>query len=157
VKEVTAEDREWTEKTVNFFRRDEVFGNEYMDNIRVLMKQDIIKKDHIALISSAVITAQRELAPKIESKESDFVGEVKSRLKDLSLLLEKIIYLGSGSFGPTYLHLLKDADGNAFSWITGNKVEVAEGTMLKIDATVKDHKIYKGTKQTVLTRAKLKV
>jgi hypothetical protein len=156
VKEVTKEDRDWAEKTTNFFRRDTSFGNEYMDNIRVLMKQDIIKKDHIALISSAVITAQRELAPKAEVKESNFVGEVKGRLKDVSLLLEKIIYLGSGSFGPAYLHLLKDADGNAFSWITGNKVQKAEGTTLTVDATVKEHKVYKGTKQTVLTRAKVK-
>jgi hypothetical protein len=156
VKEVTKEDRNWAEKTVNFFRRDTSFGNEYMDNIRVLVKQDIIKKDHIALISSAVITAQRELAPKVEVKESDFVGEVKGRLKDISLLLEKIIFLGAGSFGPTYLHLLKDTDGNAFSWITGNKVQEAEGTILTVDATVKEHKVYKGTKQTVLTRAKIK-
>lgn len=156
VKEVTKEDRDWAEKTVNFFRRDTSFGNEYMDNIRVLMKQDIIKKDHIALISSAVITTQRELAPKTEVKESSFVGEVKGRLKDISLLLEKIIFLGSGSFGPTYLHLLKDANGNAFSWITGNKVQEAEGSTLTVDATVKEHKIYKGTKQTVLTRAKVK-
>jgi hypothetical protein len=149
-------DREWAQKTVEFFRRDTSFGNEYMDNIRVLTKQDIVKKEHVALISSAVITAQRELAPKAEVKESNFVGEVKGRLKDVSLLLEKIIYLGSGSFGPSYLHLLKDADGNAFSWITGNKAEVAEGTNVKVDATVKEHKIYKGTKQTVLTRAKVK-
>jgi hypothetical protein len=156
VKEITKEDRDWAEKTVNFFRCDDSFDNEYMDNIRVLMKQDIIKKNHIALISSAVITAQRELAPKAEVKESNFVGEVKSRLKDVSLLLEKIIYLGSGSFGPSYLHLMKDADGNAFSWITGNKVQKAEGTTLTVDATVKEHKVYKGTKQTVLTRTKVK-
>jgi hypothetical protein len=154
--EATEVDREWVEKTIGFFRRDNSFGNEYMDNIRVLVKQDIIKKEHVALISSAVITAQRELAPKAETKESNFVGEVKGRLKDISLLLEKIIFLGSGSFGPSYLHLLKDANGNAFSWITGNKVEVAEGTNITVDATVKDHKIYKGTKQTVLTRAKVK-
>jgi len=154
--DVTAEDRDWAKKTVEFFRRDGLFGNEYMDNIRVLTKQDIVKKEHVALISSAVITAQRELAPKAATKESNFVGEVKGRLKDVSLLLEKIIYLGSGSFGPSYLHLLKDADGNAFSWITGNKVEAAEGTKLTVDATVKDHKVYKGTKQTVLTRAKVK-
>jgi hypothetical protein len=154
--EPTEVDREWAEKTIGFFRRDTSFGNEYMDNIRVLTKQDIIKKEHVALISSAVITAQRELAPKAVTKESNFVGEVKGRLKEVSLLLEKIIYLGSGSFGPSYLHLLKDADGNAFSWITGNKVEVAEGTNIKVDATVKEHKIYKGTKQTVLTRAKVK-
>ena len=149
-------DREWAEKTIGFFRRDTSFGNDYMDNIRVLMKQDIIKKEHVSLISSAVITAQRELAPKAEVKESNFVGEVKGRLKDISLLLERIIYLGSGSFGPSYLHLLKDSNGNAFSWITGNKVEAAEGTEIKVDATVKDHKLYKGTKQTVLTRAKVK-
>jgi hypothetical protein len=150
-------DKEWADKTVAFFRSEETFGNDYMDNIRVIMKQDFIKKEYVNLIASSVITAQRQLAPKVEVKESNFVGEVKSRLKGLDLMIEKIIYLGFGSFGPSYLHLMKDNSGNVFSWITTNKLEVAEGEVVKLDATIKQHKLYNGTKQTVLTRAKMVV
>lgn len=147
-------DKEWTEKTIQFFRGQEDFGNDYMDNLRVIMKQDIIKKQHVNLIASAVITAQRQLAPKPKIKESNFVGEVKTRLRGLELMLEKIIYLGYSSFGESYLHLMKDSDGNVFSWITGKKLQKAEGELIRVDGTVKQHKLYNGVKQTVLTRAK---
>lgn len=149
-------DREWALKTKEYFRAAAEFDNQYMENIRVLMKQDLVKKEHVALIASSVITVQRVLSPKEETKESNFIGSEKERLKGLELALEKIIFLGHGSFGPSYLHLMKDTGGNVFSWITGTKVEVAEGSNLKLDATVKQHKLYNGTKQTVLTRAKVK-
>jgi hypothetical protein len=149
-------DTEVATKTLNYFRFSPAFDNQYMENIRVLMKQDLVKREHVALIASSIIAAERVLAPKEETKESNFVGVEKERLKGLDLALEKVIFLGHGSFGPSYLHLMKDACGNVFSWITGNKVEVAEGSNIKLDATVKQHKLYNGTKQTVLTRAKLK-
>lgn len=69
-------------------------------------------------------------------------------------MLEKIIYLGYSSFGESYLHLMKDSDGNVFSWITGKKLQKAEGELIRVDGTVKQHKLYNGVKQTVLTRAK---
>jgi ribosomal protein L36 len=117
--ETTSADKEWASKTIQFFRVDKHFGNDYMDNIRVLMKQDLVKIDHIPLIASSVITAQRALAPKTEVAESNFVGKEKDRIRNLDLMIEKVIYLGQ-----------------------------------RIDATVKQHKLYNGVKQTVLTRAK---
>jgi hypothetical protein len=152
--ETNEEDEQWVHKTIEFFRSKTSFGNDYMDNIRVIMKQDIVKHNHIALIASSVITAQRELAPKTIATESNFVGKEKERIRGLDLLLEKIIYLGHGPFGSSFLHLLKDANGNKFSWITTNKLELPEGSNVKLDATVKQHKVYNGVKQTVLTRAK---
>ena len=152
--ETTQADKEWAAKTIEFFRSQDFFGNDYLDNLRVVLKQDIIKQQHVNLAASAVITTQRQLAPKVEEKESNFVGDIKQRLRGLDLSLDKVIYLGSGSFGPSYLHLMKDIEGNVFSWITGNKLEVAEGTRIKLDATVKQHKLYNSVKQTVLTRAK---
>lgn len=153
--ETTDEDRAWATKTIEMFRVTEPFGNDYMDNIRVLMKQDILHKRHIALVSSAVITAQRKLAEKEQTRESNFVGDIKQRLKSLELSLDRIIPLGSGMFGPSYLHLFKDSDDNVFSWITGNKIQSAEGSTVVVDATVKQHRVYNGVNQTVLTRAKV--
>lgn len=157
--EIEAEDVVWGENTIEFFRATSYFGNEYMDNVRVVMKQDIVKNDHIALVVSGVSTVQREFAKakanKDSAAQSDFVGQVKERIKGLELILEKVIFLGYGSFGANYLHLMKDECGNVFSWITGNKMGVDEGSNIKIDASVKEHKVYNGVKQTVLTRAKV--
>lgn len=154
--EITQEDRNWADKTVEFFRSADTFKNDYMNNLRVLMKQDIVKVDHVNLIASAVLAAQRELIPKSDdAKESNYVGEEKQRLKGLDLLLEKIIFLGPNTWGPSFLHLFKDENGNVFSWITSSKLEVAEGTLVKLDASVKQHKSYNGVKQTVLTRTKV--
>lgn len=155
--EVKDEDKAWAQKTIEVFRSQHSFNNDYMNNLRVVLKQDIIKTQHINLAASAVVAAQRQLAPKVEVKESKFVGEVKTRLKGLELAIEKIIYLGSGPFGPSYLHLMKDQQGNIFSWVTSNKIEKAEGENVTLDATVKDHKLYNQTKQTVLTRAKVMI
>lgn len=157
--EIEDEDKVWAEKTIEFFRATSYFGNEYMDNVRVVMKQDIVKNDHVALVVSAVSTVQRQMAKEKANKDnaakSDFVGQVKERIKGLELILEKVIFLGYGSFGANYLHLMKDEAGNVFSWITGNKMDVDEGSNIKIDASVKEHKVYNGVKQTVLTRAKV--
>jgi hypothetical protein len=128
--EIENEDTIWADKTAEFFRAKSFFGNEYMDNVRVVMKQDIVKNDHLALVVSAVSVVQREFAKEKANKDnaaqSDFVGQIKERIKGLELVLEKIIFLGYGSFGSTYLHLMKDETGNVFSWITGNKMEVDE-------------------------------
>ena len=153
--EVNDEDRNWAAKTIEFFRREESFSNDYMENIRVLMKDDLVRDRHMGLIASSVITTQRELAEKVEEKESNYVGNVKDRLRGLDLILERIVFLGHGSFGPAYLHLMKDDNCNAFSWITGSKIEEADGTRIKVDASVKGHKLYKEKKQTVLTRVKV--
>jgi hypothetical protein len=154
------EDIRWAEKTIEYFRVAESFGSEYLDNIRVLMNEDIVRKQHVAILASSVLAAQRALATeernKKVAKSSDFVGKIKERLKGLELTLSKIIYLGSGYYGPSFLHLMEDADGNVFSWITANKIEEAEGAKITLDASVKAHKLYKDVKQTVLTRAKVK-
>lgn len=154
------EDLEWVEKTKNFFRSQENFGNTYLDNIRVLMKEDIADPKHVALLASSVFTSQRELVKKEEIEEqaskSEFVGEVKERLRGLELTLTRIVNFGMGQFGYTYLHVMEDNSDNVFSWITGNKIEEPEGTKLTLDGTVKQHKLYNDVKQTVLTRAKLK-
>jgi hypothetical protein len=154
----TEDDISWAKKTIEFFRSAESFKSDYLNNIRVLVKDDAVRREHVALVSSGVLAVQRELAARVAAAteaESNFVGSVKERLKSLELRLEKIIYLGAGTWGSSYLHLFKDATGNLFSWITTEKLHDAPGTNMKVDATVKEHKIYNGKKQTVLTRVKV--
>jgi hypothetical protein len=155
----TINDDPWVTNAIEFFRSSNDFDNNYMNNLRVLLSQDIIQEKHIGLVSSSITAAQREITrrntPKKEILESNFVGEVKQRLRGLEVILEKIIFLGDGQWGSSYLHLMKDASGNAFSWITGNPLDIVEGISVTLDASIKGHKVYNGTKQTILTRAKL--
>ena len=49
------------------------------------------------------------------------------------------------------MHIMEDADQNVYVSTTAAK-SWSEGTVHQIRGTVKDHKTYKNTKQTVLTR-----
>lgn len=112
--------------------------------------------------------AMEERAAKIEAEnaKSDFVGNVKERI-DVEVTIEKELRF-EGYYGMTSLYIMKDADDNKFTWFTqsglykdgqdpfGNDKEVPceEGDVVKIRGTVKEHKVYQGEKQTVLTRVK---
>lgn len=66
------------------------------------------------------------------------VGE---RVRDLTLKVWE---------GPGYtMHTLVDDDNNVFMWTTSSRT-------LPLDVTIKEHTEYKGVKQTVLTRPRIK-
>lgn len=81
---------------------------------------------------------------------SQFRGTIGARL-DLTL---KCTYAKSqeGNFGSQTFHMFEDEDGNVFTWNTSAKT-LEVGKIYKCRATIKDHKIFRGQKQTVLTRA----
>lgn len=96
-------------------------------------------------------------AYKARNSVSEFVGEKGKRL-ELSLTCKRI-----GSFetrysyyGETqYVFTFTDEAGNLFVWKTSSPPDIEEGMELRLKGTVKDHSLYKGEKQTVLTRCKL--
>ena len=55
-----------------------------------------------------------------------------------------------GDYGLSYLHIFYDAQKNRFIWWTKTKLE--EKRTYDITGTVKEHNLYKGVPQTVLTR-----
>jgi hypothetical protein len=72
----------------------------------------------------------------------------------LTLTVVKTITL-DGNYGTTTLHLMRDADNNAFVWnSSGDVFEMNETVSIK--ATVKRHDTYQktGEKQTILSRCK---
>ena len=151
----TDADHQQASKTREFFGSRDTFGNTYLDNIRVLFGQDIVETKHIALTVSAVSAAQRETAPKPQTAQSAFVGEIKQRLRGICVTIQKIIFLGSGEWGPSYIHIMEDPCGNVLTWVTGRKLDCVEGSTLTLDASIKQHVVYGNIKQTVLTRAKV--
>ena len=88
------------------------------------------------------------------------LGEVGSKLT-LTLTIGHIVVL-DGAYGTSYIYIMEDADKNVVIY-KGNSDAVAwspEGTVrskgdtLTITATVKDHGVRNGVKQTVIQRPK---
>lgn len=84
-----------------------------------------------------------------EESDSEYIGEIGQRI-EVELTVDKAIKLDS-YYGPSTMHIMKDADGNTFVWTTGSK-NWEEGSTRIVRGTIKDHKMYKNVKQTILTR-----
>lgn len=120
---------------------------------------------------------EERLHPKTHT--SEYQGKIKERLKGLTLtvnFIKKIQCFGYGYWdnGTRYIHSMTDDAGNIYTWTTDAPMAmqipdphenaepgwtvwkpVAKGDKVTLTGTVKDHKEYKGDKQTVLTRCKV--
>ena len=83
---------------------------------------------------------------------SEYVGEIGDR-EIFELTIQKAIGL-DGMYGHSTMHIMEDTVGNVFVWNTASKT-LEVGKTYKMKGTVKDHREYRGVKQTVLTRCTL--
>lgn len=83
---------------------------------------------------------------------SEYVGEIGDR-ENFELTIKKAIGL-EGFYGHSTMHIMEDACGNVFVWNTASKT-LKVGETYKMKGTIKDHREYRGIKQTVLTRCAL--
>ena len=82
----------------------------------------------------------------------EFIDEIGDR-GEYDLVIEKAVPL-EGYYGSSTMHIMKDDCGNTFVWTTAAKT-LEVGKLYRLKGTVKEHKIYRGVKQTVLTRCKV--
>ena len=113
--------------------------------------------------------AEREARIKAEKAISQYVGEVGKRITVKATYIsstwfEVKSFRGYGT-ETMYVHTFKDVDGNKLIWKTSTSLGtwLEDGTWQKhkygenidITGTVKEHKEYRGEKQTALNRCKL--
>lgn len=84
-----------------------------------------------------------------EEGSSEYVGNIGERL-ELTLTVTRAIEL-ENNFGHSMMHIMEDDCGNVYVWTTASK-SWPEGAVKTVRGTIKDHRTYKNTKQTVLTR-----
>jgi hypothetical protein len=106
--------------------------------------------------------------------KSEYQGEAKKRSEYELTYIRTNRWLQDSYCGYgkdwVYLHTFADAEGNCYIWKTGSPlgmyvdkeqdgwldwIPATHGDKIQLKATVKDHKEYKGIKQTVLTRCKV--
>ena len=83
---------------------------------------------------------------------STYQGEKGDKL-NIYVTIEKVVPL-DGYYGPSNMHIMRDENNNCYIWTTTTR-SLNVDTKYHITGTVKDHKEYKNTKQTILTRCKI--
>lgn len=151
-------DNDIASETIKYFRELEYDAKlgDYINNLRVIMKSDTVKRDHIALLVSSVNVILKEKQKKVMKTESksEFIGNLKERIRYYELKFIREIPLGYNGYADSYMYCFEDNTGNQFTWVTG-KLYIEIGETFKMDFTVKAHKEYKGIKQTNITRGKI--
>ena len=98
--------------------------------------------------------AETALATLIPESHSEYIGEIKERLRDLQATLTDIRSF-DGFYGTTFIYTF-DYQENTLVWMTSSCKDIEIGEKFLLTGTVKDHKIYKGVKQTQLSRCIIK-
>ena len=89
-----------------------------------------------------------------EENHSDYVGEIKERLRDISTKIRSIAGFDS-AYGYKWVYTFIDEEGNLYTWFTTAQQPVSIGDHVNLTGTVKAHVEYKGARTTQLTRCKL--
>ena len=127
----------------------EEIPNDLPDGLEpIQLPWDIVGNDDGKLKPESIIQKAVE-AIIYDAGTSEFVGEIGERI-ELTLTVTRAIEI-ENNYGHSIMHIMEDDCGNVYMWTTAAK-SWSEGAVKKIRGTVKDHRTYKNTKQTVLIR-----
>lgn len=167
--EKRAESIELADKVLDWILNNENTSN-YFHNLKVVCSDECFDACKVGLVASAVQAYSRELEIQIEKDEwkkkkdaeaekSGWVGEVGKRV---SFATAEVTCVTSWEtmYGVTSIYKIVDESGNVFTWKTSSDISgYWEGKkwmeVVKITGTVKEHKEYRGVKQTELTRCRV--
>ena len=129
-------------------------GNDYIDNIKTILKTNWVEGNNISLVVSAIGTMMR-IKAEAEAKSirnlSDYVGEVGEKIQFKAK--PECIYSAESPYGG-YFHIYKLVVGNnELIWKTTKIIDCDKE--LTFVAKIKAHTEYSGIKQTEITRAKI--
>ena len=83
---------------------------------------------------------------------SEYQGSVGDRIS-FTAKVAKVIPI-EGYYGLSHFHLFVDDNGNEYTWTTSAK-NLPEGAVYEVTGTIKELKMYKNTKQNIMTRCKV--
>lgn len=153
-KEISKEAKETVENVYSFYR-DLDSSDDYVNNIKTILKTDYVVADKIGLVVSAIGTKLRienQNREKEQKAQSNYVGEVGQKITFKAI--PECVYSGSSQFGWVYIYKMK-VGNDEIVWTTSK--DLAPDTELEFTATVKAHEEYRGCKQTEITRARTKI
>lgn len=136
-------------------------GTDYADNMHTILagESGYVSERNVGILASlvAVYAREKELAVQRERKAppaKGFLGEKGDKLRDLEVTA-KIVRVQDGLYGPsTWLVAFTDS-GHEVTWSASGAKPWEPGDRIKIgSATVKGHRSYQGTDQTIITNGR---
>ncbi|MDQ2737922.1 MAG: hypothetical protein M3Y35_04705 [Actinomycetota bacterium] len=135
---------------------------DYATNMRAMAAQEYLTDRHVALLASAVSGWHREKEDQVRKAveaanpgRNEWISAPGEKIAAVPATVTGVRYI-EGDYGTTTLISFRDEGGHTLKWFASGSRDVAEGDSVVIaKATIKGHDEYNGTKQTVLTRAKL--
>jgi hypothetical protein len=139
--------------------------NNYIHNIKTLCASEMVSYSNVNLLVSAITCYNRNLerkakeeARKKEASKSEHVGNIKDKLT-INIASWKCLTSWDSCYNgynvTTFLYQFIDDNGNIFTWKTQKFLD-DDMQLHEIIGTVKAHNVFRDTKQTELTRCKVK-
>jgi len=140
--------------------------NNYMHNLKTACSLEYVTGRNLGILASLFPTYNRELEYQAEKAEqerktvaeraseanSQHIGDVGDRIT-INVQSTTCLTSWETEWGITRVYKIVDDKGNVYTWKTSKYLDEEELDILK--GTVKEHKEYKGIKQTELTRCKV--
>lgn len=137
-------------------------NSEFNHNIKVMLNEGYIDGKNIGYLCylpqgyAKYIQKEKERAKRTElSAKSEYFGEVGKRYKDKVISSINLVTLFESQFGITYIYKILLDDYTVLTWKTTKSIDIDSKEAENITFTVKEHKEYKGEKQTEVTRCKI--
>lgn len=135
-------------------------GSDYGDNMAIILAAEsgYVSRRNVGVLASLLAVYRRGLEQE-ESKKAQpaaqgFLGEKGDKLKGLEVTA-KVVRVQEGYYGPTTWMVAKTDSGHEVVWSASNARNWEPGDRIKIgSATVKDHKVYNGVDQTIITNGR---
>lgn len=132
--------------------------SDYEHNLVTVIADDVIHVDNVGIAASLLPVHKRELERKARQQfngdASEWIGEEGDRL-DFGTVTVLSDYSFEGYYGLTTIFKFADADGNLLTWFTSSSQDIEPGDVVELRGTIKEHKTYKGKKETQLTRCRV--
>jgi hypothetical protein len=143
------------EKIISHYKNVEDSG-EFIHNVKVMLNEEYVLAKNFGFLcylpQGYANHIQREIK-KAERIKTEYFGEVGKRYKDKVIQNITLITSWESQWGYTYVYKIILEDNSVLTWKTSNGIYLDRNEEFdKISFTVKEHKEYKGEKQTEITR-----
>lgn len=151
---------EAVEKIINYYKNLDD-NSEFVHNVKVMLNEGYVLPKNFGFLCylpegyARYMKKEIEKAKKVETK---YFGEVGKRYKDKVISDVTLITSWETQWGYTGIYKITLEDGSVLTWKTNNSLYLDRNEEYdKISFTVKEHKEYKGEKQTEVTRCKVTI
>ena len=111
------------------------------------------KLSHIGMLAYMPVGHRRRIERQAQQEaavaRSEYVGEIGQRIT-LKAVTVALLSSWDGYYGTTWLYKFVDESGNVYIWFASRPCTAEDGATIR--ATVKEHSVRDGVKQTVVTR-----